>query len=58
MRACMDENGMNFDEDSIEELTHALFQVMLVPSKVNPFSIYQRSIVTLACSKLLTLRES
>ncbi len=28
MRACMDENGMNFDEDSIEELTHALFQVM------------------------------
>jgi hypothetical protein len=24
----MDENGMNFDEDSIEELTHALFQVM------------------------------
>ncbi len=30
MRACMDENGMNFDEDSIEELTHALFQVFSI----------------------------
>ena len=27
MRACMDENGMNFDEDSVEELTGALYQV-------------------------------
>ncbi|XP_023338172.1 NADPH oxidase 5 [Eurytemora carolleeae] len=26
MRACMDENGMNFDEDSVEELTGALYQ--------------------------------
>ena len=27
MRACMDENGMKFDEESIEQLTGALYQV-------------------------------
>ena len=27
MRACMDENGMSFDEESVEELTRALYQV-------------------------------
>ena len=26
MRACMDENGMSFDEESVEELTRALYQ--------------------------------
>ena len=26
-RACMDENGMRFDEESVEELTRALYQV-------------------------------
>lgn len=26
MRACMDENGMRFDEESVEELTRALYQ--------------------------------
>ena len=26
MRACMDENGMSFDEESVEELTGALYQ--------------------------------
>jgi len=25
MRACMDENGMKFDEGEVDELTHALF---------------------------------
>ena len=25
MRACMDENGMNFDEGEVDELTRALF---------------------------------
>ena len=25
MRACMDENGMSFDEESVEELTGALY---------------------------------
>ena len=25
-RACMDENGMRFDEESVEELTKALYQ--------------------------------
>ena len=27
MRACMDENGMKFDEGEVDELTRALFQV-------------------------------
>ena len=27
MRACMDENGMSFDEDSVSQLTGALYQV-------------------------------
>ena len=31
MRACMDENGMSFDEESVEELTRALYQVNLCP---------------------------
>ena len=30
MRACMDENGMSFDEESVEELTRALYQVMMM----------------------------
>ena len=25
MRACMDENGMKFEEGEVDELTHALF---------------------------------
>jgi len=28
MRACMDENGMRFDEGEVDDLTRALFQVM------------------------------
>ena len=30
MRACMDENGMSFDEESVEELTRALYQGNLI----------------------------
>ena len=35
MRACMDENGMKFDEGEVDELTRALFHdatVVTVPS--------------------------
>ena len=27
MRACLDENGMSFDDESVVELTRALYQV-------------------------------
>ena len=39
MRASMDENGMNFDEDSIEELTHALFQVIILGRPLYRFRV-------------------
>ena len=28
----MDENGMRFDEESVEELTRALYQVFTIPA--------------------------
>ena len=34
-RACMDENGMRFDEESVEELTRALYQVENVRYRVD-----------------------
>ena len=36
LRACMDENGMRFDEESVEELTRALYQDAIAANQQVP----------------------